>query len=207
MKQCGAITYDGGICKRMATSNGRCHWHGGLRSPADTSPAPHNGGKWTTVLPDYLRARYQNTTNDPDRLSVQGEIALIDARIEDLLSRLSSGESGAAWEELNDAYFQMRTAAAQGLYEEERSQRFRLGNIIADAVDASTSWVNIVALIEQRRRLVECEQRTAVIAAVQQRRQDAAAVIDAYTTAIQQHVSDPETCTAIHAEADRLLGP
>jgi hypothetical protein len=203
MHQCGAITYDGGICKRLATHNGRCHWHGGLSSKAD-EPQP-GGGKWTNALPYDLVARYERTHNDPNRLSVQGEIALIDARIEDLLNRVSTSESQSAWGDLRDAYEKMMHGREYGLYEQENTYRAHINNIINGALNASTSWINIQALIEQRRRLVECEQRTAILTLARQRQQAAAAIIDAYTAAIQRYVSDPETCAAIHAEADKLL--
>ena len=47
-----------------------------------------------------LAARYEESLRDGDVLSLVSEVALTDARLEDLLRRVDSGESGKVWEQL-----------------------------------------------------------------------------------------------------------
>ena len=205
MNQCGAITYDGRICKRFATRNGRCHWHGGLVSRSDKADPQPNAGKWSNALPYYLVERYESTNSDPNQLSVKGEIALVDARIEDLLERVTTTESHSAWADLTDAYEKMIHGLEYGLHDEERTYRAHMREILTKGITASTSWVNIQSLIEQRRRLVECERRGAILTAIYQRREEADAVRAAYQQILSQHLTDPELCNTIHTEVENLL--
>lgn len=114
---CGAPTKEGTPCKRLRRrgfTTCRMHAEGevyresviGIRADgtigSDKRPA-WNDGRRRASLPGRMRQDYERALNDPELLSQKTNIAMLDARIEDLLRMSETGESGAAWKEANKA--------------------------------------------------------------------------------------------------------
>src|SRR4051794_20502728 len=99
MKACGARTRSGDPCRRSASQNGRCRNHGGASLPSIASPTLRTG-RYSKDIPTRMAARYQEAQADPELLMLRDEIALLDSRLSDVLSRVDSGESGAVWAEV-----------------------------------------------------------------------------------------------------------
>ena len=57
MRECGAKTRQGGVCKQPALPNGRCHYHGG-KSLAGLASPTYQTGRYSKALPARLAARY-----------------------------------------------------------------------------------------------------------------------------------------------------
>ena len=87
-------------CKRGAMA-GRsvCYNHGGA-SPVGAASPQFKNGRYSKFLPERLRDRYQEAQRDPEILVLRDEVALADARLADLLTRVDAGESGALWKEV-----------------------------------------------------------------------------------------------------------
>src|SRR3954452_17185048 len=98
--QCGAKTRSGAPCRTRPMPNGRCRMHGGKSLAGAASPA-FKTGRHSTYLPVRLLAGYQEAERDPELLALRDEIALIDSRLADVLSRVDSGESSRIWRSLN----------------------------------------------------------------------------------------------------------
>lgn len=62
-----------------------CHMHGGKTRGGMASPVLKHG-RYSKFLPTHLMERYQESLNDSDLLSLREEIALIDARLSELLA-------------------------------------------------------------------------------------------------------------------------
>lgn len=97
--QCHAKTRSGAPCRGQAMLNGRCRMHGGA-TPAGVALPHFRTGRRSRDLPARLAARYQEARSDPQLLELREGIALVDARIADLLARVDAGESGARWRAL-----------------------------------------------------------------------------------------------------------
>src|SRR3954465_9212974 len=97
--QCGAKTRSGAPCRTRPMPNGRCRMHGGKSLAGPASPS-FTTGRHSKYLPRRLLARYQEMAHDAELLALRDEIALIDARIADVLGRVESGESSRIWREL-----------------------------------------------------------------------------------------------------------
>src|SRR5436305_15207335 len=95
--QCKARNRAGKRCGKAAAAGREvCRLHGGasLRGVAHPNFAH---GRYSKCLPDRLIGRYEAAQRDPELVAMRDEIALVDVRIGELLSRLDSGESGATW--------------------------------------------------------------------------------------------------------------
>src|ERR671916_1968189 len=110
---CGAKTRNGTSCRREPCRNGRCPNHGGKSLGGIASPRLTHG-RYSRSLPAQLAARYTAAQHDPELLSLRDELALLDARIADVLSRVDSGESGQLWQHLRGLNAELDTARCTG---------------------------------------------------------------------------------------------
>src|SRR5690349_13713695 len=96
---CGAKTKTGAPCKGAPMPNGRCRLHGG-KTPSGIASPQYKTGRYSRVLPTRLQSRYDAARTDAALLELRDDISLLDARLEDLLSRVDTGESGVLWASL-----------------------------------------------------------------------------------------------------------
>src|SRR5687768_3976371 len=96
---CGGRTAQGYCERRPLQGSKRCKRHNGRPLVGAANPA-FKTGRHSKYLPPRLQDRYQEALRDATLLSVRDEIALLDARLEDLLRRADTGEAGKIWERL-----------------------------------------------------------------------------------------------------------
>lgn len=193
-------------CGRRAVAGKRvCTVHGGLTPSGPASPHWKDGGR-SKYLPKRLLDDYQASLDNPDKLVLDEDIALIDARLSDVLRRVDSGESGQVWRDLREAK-----------REYEAAQRARDTAAVAVAVNTimdlisrgthdSAAWAEVTGLIERRRKLVESERKRLVEAQQLVHRDQAAALLGLLVDAVRRHVRDDATLRAITNEYARLTG-
>lgn len=103
-KICGAKTRSGGVCKARPMANGRCRLHGGKSLGGLNSPRLKTG-RHSKYLPKNLLKNYQVALNDPTLLQLHDEIALVDARLAQLLQMVDTGiESKEQWSNLQTEF-------------------------------------------------------------------------------------------------------
>lgn len=95
-KICGARNRQGKPCGLAPMPNGRCKFHGGMTPVGPASPH-FKHGRHSVLLKDIkgLGQHYERALADPDLLRLDAEIALTDARIGDLLERVSGSKRQA----------------------------------------------------------------------------------------------------------------
>src|SRR5579871_5515650 len=90
IQRCGAKTRSGGSCRQWAMPNGRCRMHGG-KTPRGPALPQYKHGRYSKVLPADLAARYAEARTDQELVAFRDDIALVDARLADVLARLGQG--------------------------------------------------------------------------------------------------------------------
>jgi hypothetical protein len=162
-------------------------------------------GRYSKYLPARLAERYHESEQDPDLLELRSGIALTDSRLEDLLKRVDSGESGQAWALAKAALSAFRKAGADG-DEKAANQAFReLSDIIDKGMSDYAAWNEVQAVLEQRRRLVESERKRLVDMQQMISTDRAMLLIGAVTDIIRRNVSDRATLSQITVELAALL--
>ena len=107
---CGARTRAGAPCRQPGTgAGGRCRLHGGASLSGAASPSFRHG-RYSRFLPARLLDRYVAAQTDPERLSLLAQLALLDARLSNVLSRVDSGETGGTWRALRQTYSALEAA-------------------------------------------------------------------------------------------------
>lgn len=200
---CGATTRSGKPCQARPMANGRCRMHGGKSLAGPASPA-FKTGRYSKYLPARLTERYAEAVNDPELLALREDVALIDARLADLLRRVDSGESGQLWKDVRQAYQSFIKARRRGDDEAAAAAFDELGELIERGASDHAAWSEIAALLEQRRRLVESERRRLVEMQQVITAEQAMVLIAAVVDVVRKHVSDRHILSAISRDIGAL---
>lgn len=146
-------------CKRSAVVGREvCAVHGG-KSPKGAASALFKTGKYSKYLPARMLAAYESSLNDPQLLDLKQSVALIDARLTDLLSRVDSGESGALWMAVVGTYNHLRKTYRGGDHVQIMKAFAVMDEVINKAIDDYAAWGEIGQLLDARRKHVETQQR------------------------------------------------
>jgi hypothetical protein len=172
-----------------------------LRGPAHPN---FTTGKYSKLLPSRLLAKYRQAEKDPDLTSLRSELALVDARLADLLSRVDTGESGALWQAVLKAHREFRRYKTTGDLAGMREALTELESRIDAGVLDYQAWAEIQELIETRRKLAESESRR--LATLQQTitAEQAMLLMGVIVEMITRHISDRQVLSNIATDLQRL---
>lgn len=188
--------------------NGRCRIHGG-KTPSGAAVKHFRTGRYARSVPVRLAADYDTARSDADLLALRDEIALLDARLNDLLTGVSNGEAGELWKRLKDALREYDDAARSSAKDAEGRKSEAFGNIrwlVNEGYQEWMSWMEIRHTLEDRRRLVDSER--ARLKDMQQMisSESAMTLISAIVGAVQTHVRDRAALAAIANDVRRITG-
>lgn len=187
-------------CQRPAmTGKTVCYHHGGKSRAGLAAPA-FKTGRYSKYLPARLLDRYEAALADDTLLELREEIALLDARLVDLLSRVDTGEAGGLWLRARAAWEASQSAdAATAL-----AARLELAQLFTDGVADYEAWAAVSALMTQRQRLVESERKRLVEMQQTITVERAMLLLTAIIESVRTHVNDPTAMAAISADFLRL---
>lgn len=203
-KACGAKTRTGGTCKQPALANGRCRFHGG-KTPGGIASPHFKTGRYSKYLPARLSDRYHESLTDPDLLELRSEIAVLDARMGELIERIDTGESGAAWVAARLALQQYNESELDG----DKAKKVAAMRQLEEALERGAAdyaiWSEIAAMTEQRRKLVESERKRLVDMQQVITSDRAMLLIGAVVDIIRRNVTDRGMLSGINRELTALL--
>jgi ribosomal protein S15P/S13E len=193
-----------GPCRSYAMRGQQvCRMHGGqsLRGPGHPN---FQTGRYSMVLPSRLLARYRDAEEDAELTSLRSELALVDARLADVLSRVDTGESGARWWALMKAHRAFKRA--KRLEDVGRMQEAL--TTLESHIDAGTqdyeAWHDVQELIEQRRKLCDSETRRLVTLQQTISAEQAMLMIGVIVDIIARHITDRQVLAQITTDLQRL---
>lgn len=205
MTQCTATSKQSGNRCRSHAAVGRtvCHIHGG-KTPNGIAHPSFKTGRYSKHLPSRLLATYDTARQDGELLAVRDDIALLDARLTELLARVETGESGAVWRTLRAEYRAYRDATAAKDIPEMSARISAIGSLIERGLADEAAWSDIRHTLEQRRKLVESERKRLVEMQQMVTADEAMGFVRALTAAVRTHVRDADTLRAITDDLTRL---
>lgn len=189
-------------CRAKVSRAGQaCRVHGGASPKGIASPHYKGAGK-SKYLPARMLADYQEAADDQDLIALHADIALVEARIADILKRVDSGESGAQWANARAAYDALLVSLrATPADPQEQAQRIdALGKTLARGRSDYAAWNELARLIEQKRKLIETEQKRLIAARDYVTVAQEYLLFDALVAAVTRNVVDRETLTRIQNE-------
>lgn len=191
-------------CRAPAMANGKCYHHGGS-SKSGTALPQTTHGRYSKDLPTRLGERFLASRSDPDLLNLNAEIALIDARLGDLLRRVDSGESGELWKALKGTFKELEQAKRNGDDLAEALAFDELGQLVSRASADYEAWIDVRLLVEQRRKLVDSEGRRRKDMQDMITSEKAMLLVTSLVDTVRRHVRDRDTLAAISADLARLF--
>lgn len=100
-----------------------------------------------------LQARFREAAQDPDLLSLERDVALLDARLMSLLEK--AGTSGPDWVKLKEARESLLVGRRTDNPVMQRDAINALVDLIAQGTSEWERWQQIDELIDSRRKLIE----------------------------------------------------
>lgn len=200
--RCGAKTRKGSQCAtKSVMANGRCRMHGGA-TPSGMALPQTTSGRYSKHLPTRMGERYQQALTDPELLAMREEVALLDARLSDVLERVDSGESGAAWALLKTQFADYRKAKPGT----DRDIALSLiEDTIKQGLDDYAAWEEVRSLVDQRARIVANERQRLVQMQQMLSVEQAMTLVAAVADTVRKHVSDRDALAAISSDLARLV--
>lgn len=109
-------------------------------------------------MPKSVKLKFANAATDPELLNIGHDVALLDARRQELLGRLGTGESGKAWEALQETWTdfiaaQQQTKQAREVGDDAAAAKWadqsmklmqQLGKIIKSGNEDQRTWKEIL---------------------------------------------------------------
>ena len=181
-----------------------CTVHGGL-TPGGIASPHFKTGRHSKHLPERMAEKYQESINDPELLALDAEISLVDARLEDLLSRVDTGESGALWKTAQSAFFDFRNANASADQDKMTVALTELNRILNLGVNDYKAWDEIGNMLEQRRKLSESERKRRMDMEVVITVERQMVLIGAVVALIKENVTDRKSLQAISTGLGELV--
>lgn len=179
--------------------------HGGKSLIGPSNPAWRGKG-YSEVLPKRLRANYEASINDPDKLALDNQIAVIDTRLHDLISRTDGGESGQIWRLLKEEWRNYENALRTGDVDGVTQAAGAVAELITRGHSDSYAWADVTDLIERRRKLVESERKRLVEQHKVISVEAAMVLLTQLVETVQEHVHDDDALRAISAQYRRIVG-
>lgn len=182
-----------------------CHQHGGA-SPVGLASASYRDGRYSKYLPSRLHERYRASERDPERLALVEEIALLDARMSDVLARVDTGESGELWDDLKDAWEDVLAANRAKDGPAQAAAMSMVGDLIGRGRADWAAWADMRAMLQERRKLVESEGKRQVAMQQMVTSTEAVALATALIAAVRENVTDDAVLVRISDAVVRLVG-
>jgi hypothetical protein len=168
-----------------------CYYHGG-KSPRGPASPHFRTGRYSKFLPARMRARYEAAERDPALTSLHSELALVDARLLDLLGRVDSGESGALWRALRKAYRAFKLYQQTGDVAKMKEAFAEMETHLEAAVVDTEAWAEIHDLIESRRKLADTESRRLATLKQMLTQEQALLLVGRVVDIVTRHVPDQQ---------------
>jgi hypothetical protein len=150
-------------------------------------------------------AQFTEAMQDEELLSLRADIALVASRLVDVLQQVEAEPISLLWRDLHRKW---RTFA--NVYgRDDPAEGVAFAEVNAMIVRGCGDWANwrdVLALIQQRRKLVESERRALVenqrVISVEQ----ASMLLSLLVDAVRKHVTDRSTLRAVTEEYAQLVG-
>lgn len=209
---CGVTkTRNRGRCFSTAIrENGRCRKHGG-NARRGMSHQHYKDGRHSKYLAvGGLAEKYRAGLRNTELLALRDDIVLLDARIFEILEEGQLGASTQLWKDLKSEHEKVVLSRDRGDNKLFAESMTRLSDLIQSGVSQAESWSDVLAVLEQKRKLIESEQKRMVQERQMLAIDQVVGLINAISEELRQqvllHVSEPNAQIIILREVSHAIG-
>lgn len=178
--------------------------HGGKSLKGLASPN-YKTGRWSKYAPSRLLAKYDEARSDSELLSMREEIALLDARLSDLLQRVDTGEAGSLWKQAKAIFLEFTAWREQGNTDEMAKSLEKLKDVITQGNADYAAWGEIESILQQRRLMSESEQKRLIAMQSMVSAERATIFVFKILDILKRNIQDRKILSNINAELSLLL--
>jgi len=206
MVQCTAKSKQSGQQCRRDAMRGKtvCMMHGGKSLSGIAHPLTKTG-RWSKDLPTRLMARYLESESDPELLSVRQDIRLLDTLIGDKFKDLDTGESQKSWDMMRKSVDALEYGIDKEDYAGCRKALREMRDVIDRRVAHYAAETEIRSGLEQRRKLVETEQKITLIGEQAITAEKALLFVGAIAGILKTRIHDTSILATIQNDISLLL--
>jgi hypothetical protein len=205
-KQCKAKSKrTGERCKARAVRGmDVCYHHGGATPKGLASPNLKTG-RYSKHLPQRLTERYEAALEDAELITLRDDIALLDVRIGDVLARIPEGEFGELWVSMQRAFHALDRAIKNQDALDMIAALGTLGSLIQQGSEDYLGWRDLRAMLQERRALVESEQKRLIAAEQMITTEQAMLLITTIGSILKARIHDRQLLSEISQDLSALL--
>lgn len=203
-KICGARTASGMPCRRKPLENGRCKYHGGMTLKGVESPN-FKHGRLSKYLPVKLAKKWEDLSEDMDRLSLKNEIGILDVRLAELVERSGELKGKQDWKYLRTLFNKYLQAQKSGETDTELSALRDMEAMIEAEMEDYNLWGEIENLTDKRRKLVESERKKMLESEQYVPIEQVMVLIGALTDIVTQEVREEEAIRKISRRFNTIV--
>lgn len=218
MRECQAWNKNQGRqCENSPMDGKRVCWVHGGASPSGIASPSFRTGRYSKHLPVRFAASYENAMRDENLVSLRAEISLIDARTEELLSKIDAGESYEIFKRLRVSMstfdslnrragrLQPGDSNRDNLLSQAAEQLNEIRHLIQTGLGDWAVWADIKDNLQLRKTLADSERRRLVDLQQMMTSEQARILIQSLTAAVLQNVTDRTSLSRIQSEFIRIL--
>ncbi len=202
-----ACTFRGILCARPPLAGRvRCRLHGGASLSGEAHPN-FTTGRYSKTLPKRLLDSYRAALDDPDLTDGRAEIALLEARTNELLEQVGATGNTKLWKEAVDNLQAFRRAASAGGDSAVGAARIaleQLDQVLTRGLSASATWDELRETLDLRRRMADSQTKRLKDQNLMVTTTAALAILVQFYKVVSLHVTDSDARAAIAAEFRRL---
>lgn len=205
-RKCKAMSKQKGVQCGHWTVLGKevCRYHGGLSLEGIASPNAKDL-KYSKALPKRMLARYREALKDETALHQKHEIAMVEARIEDLIKKADEGVSYKLLELLRKYALAYQRAWRRDDAAQMASSLTDLFNAIERDWQDYATWDDIKKWVTTAQRLRESERKRLLEEQQMMRRDEVMGLMHSVAESVKRHVTDPEALRGISLDIGKLL--
>jgi hypothetical protein len=148
---------------------------------------------------------YESALEDQRLMQLRQDIALLEARKHDILTRTDTGESGYIWQQLKNAQAAYEKALAKGDVEAMKEHLAELARLIKKGHADYVAWKEAEDTIERKAKLIDREYKYLETTHRMISTERLMQLVEGIVNIIKSNVSDPRTIKAISGQLFQLL--
>lgn len=208
-KQCTAKSKRSQLqCKGPAvlgSTNDRCRMHGG-KSLNGTDNPNYKTGRYSRYLPSRMAELYEEALANPDLIEMGDHIALLEARIQDILSELDEGEPVPRWKNVAEVWADVETAILSDDHNTRVAGMERMHRLLDSGMQWDRTWGEVAGTMEQLRKMTDTEVKRKKELNQMVPIERVTILMGAVSDAVKRNVTDPEQIAAVYREIAMLYG-
>ncbi len=199
-------------CRRVVQVSGqRCSRSHGGNTPRGPASPNWQHGRYSKYLPTGLGERYQEARRNPELMSLRDDIAMVDARITELVEELAgmrADESASTWTKAKQTYSRMKRAIREQDGATVIAAMEVLDGVFEEGRSPVRIWDEILDLMAKKSRLIEMDSRVSTRERLVISVEEFNILVARTVGIIKQHVHDQSAIQAIVREfTDAVVAP